>query len=65
MAFAKDITNKRFGNLTALRPVGKYCRENVWRCLCDCGKEVDVRMTNLRTGNTKSCGCMRFVKNAT
>lgn len=26
-------------------------------CRCDCGTEKVVSMNNLRTGNTKSCGC--------
>ena len=55
-----DVTNKVFGNLTALRIVGKYKRENVWECRCSCDKLVRVRICNLQTGNTQSCGCMRF-----
>lgn len=26
-------------------------------CRCECGVEVEVIMTRLTTGNTKSCGC--------
>lgn len=26
-------------------------------CRCDCGKEVEVRLSHLRTGHTQSCGC--------
>ena len=28
-----------------------------WLCKCDCGNEVVVVGSNLRKGNTKSCGC--------
>lgn len=28
-------------------------------CLCDCGKESEVRVSDLRSGNTSSCGCLR------
>ena len=28
-----------------------------WLCKCDCGNEVVVIGSNLRKGNTKSCGC--------
>ena len=27
---------------------------------CDCGKEVIVNGSSLRSGNTKSCGCMKY-----
>lgn len=60
MTYSRDIAGQVFGHLTAISIVGKYRRENIWRCLCVCGKETDVRLTNLRTGNTASCGCMRF-----
>jgi hypothetical protein len=28
-------------------------------CLCDCGKSKNVALSKLRSGNTKSCGCIR------
>lgn len=30
-----------------------------YRCRCDCGNECIVRGSNLRNGNTKSCGCAK------
>jgi len=29
-----------------------------WICACDCGKEVIVQASNLKSGNSKSCGCV-------
>ena len=31
-----------------------------WICKCDCGNMTSVLTDNLRTGITKSCGCLRF-----
>lgn len=30
---------------------------SVWECQCDCGKILNMRVKNLKSGNTKSCGC--------
>ena len=53
---------ERFGRLTVLRETTKEERlnkagRNYW-CRCDCGNEVIVYGHNLKTGNTKSCGCL-------
>lgn len=53
----KDIIGMRFGMLTILERIGK---EKV-RCLCDCGKEVIIKYSNLISGNTKSCGHLKSV----
>ncbi len=56
MPHPKNITGETFGNLTALSVVGKYQRQSIWRCACSCGNLTDVRLGNLTSGNTKSCG---------
>ena len=56
----KDITNQRFGKLTALKDVGSNKQGNaLWKCRCDCGNEIIVKGLDLRNGHTQSCGCMR------
>lgn len=59
MSLMRDITGQKFGKLTAVAIYGKYRRETIWRCACECGKETVVRLSNLTTGNTISCGCMK------
>lgn len=59
MVLSRDISGVRFGRLTAVEICGRQKREMLWRCMCECGKEVPVRLSNLRNGNTKSCGCIR------
>lgn len=64
-----DITGEKFGKLTVLEYAGRKIsgrrREKVWKCRCDCGKEVVVFQHNLMCGNTQSCGCMRGRKYTT
>lgn len=53
-----DLTGRKFGRLTVIKRAGYYKKEIMWRCKCDCGKEVDVIGGSLKRGNTKSCGCL-------
>lgn len=34
----------------------------MWRCQCECGNEIVVRGDSLRSGHTKSCGCLQKEK---
>lgn len=61
----KDMTSQRFGRLTVVEHLGRTkekSRNHYWACMCDCGKRVDVKGSNLRRGSTKSCGCFRKEK---
>lgn len=55
-----DVTGQKFNHLTAIKVAGrdKYGRAT-WLFRCDCGKEVVLGLNNVRTGNTKSCGCLK------
>ncbi len=54
-----DITNQKFGHLTAKYPTKKRASNSgiIWHCECDCGGEIDVTSNNLIRGHTRSCGC--------
>jgi len=54
----RNLTGQRFAYLTAVEENGRKNRMVVWKCLCDCGNEIDVVSHNLVSGHTKSCGCM-------
>lgn len=60
-----DITGHRFGRLVAIGLAGgRVGKERAWNCRCDCGNIVRTCMSNLKRGNTKSCGCYLAEKTA-
>lgn len=34
-------------------------RSGYWKCVCDCGNDLVVMYASLRSGNTRSCGCLQ------
>lgn len=56
----KDITGQRFGRMSVLSlTTERVDGRSTWLCGCDCGKTKNVRGDSLRSGQTKSCGCMK------
>lgn len=55
----REITGERFGRLVAVEVVGKHKSGSLlWRCVCDCGNEVNRKSSGLREGKgIQSCGC--------
>lgn len=54
-----DLVGQRFGRLTVAERTKE--RKNtfvVYRCICDCGNEKVSNTGALRSGATKSCGCL-------
>ena len=54
------LCGKKYGLLTVIAFV-KDTTPPIWRCLCACGKEAEIQASNIRSGHTKSCGCLRRV----
>lgn len=55
-----SLVGNRYGKLLVVERVennrfGHVC----YRCKCDCGGETIIDATNLRNGNTNSCGCVK------
>lgn len=64
----EDLTGKKFGRFTVISLVCKkgdgIHNATIWRCECECGNVRDVRAGNLKSGKSKSCGCITKEKNA-
>lgn len=59
-----DLTGERFGYLYVIKEGENYAypsgrTRTQWLCRCDCGNEVSISTNNLKSGNTKSCGCKK------
>lgn len=57
-----DVTGLKFGRLTVLERVDNYKTSARWKCICDCGNIRLVVARCLRSGHTKSCGCLNSEK---
>lgn len=64
MGKVTDMVGRQCGRLYVfargpdyIEPKSGYHRAQWW-CQCSCGNEVLVMGKNLRTGNTRSCGCL-------
>lgn len=62
--FYDDLTGTRFGKLTVLgegeptkNSYGR--RQKRWKCQCDCGNVVLAYTDKLKSGHTRSCGCLK------
>lgn len=60
-----DLTGQKFGKLTVIKEDEPYYtsggnKQIKWICECECGNFISVTSSNLRNGNTESCGCIRL-----
>ena len=58
-----DLTGNRYGRLVVVNraenKLGKNGRtRTMWNCVCDCGNAVIVEASHLKSGHSKSCGCI-------
>ncbi len=57
-----DLIGERYGRLTVIAKSGQEKekhRRSLWLCECDCGKQKIVTTDHLKSGSTKSCGCLK------
>ena len=69
---AIDLTGQHYGRLTVIKREDSYMAPSgsvraLWLCLCDpdlggCSTECVVNARDLRSGFTRSCGCLRKEK---
>lgn len=54
-----SIVGSRFGRLVVIKGAGsEKGKGRIMKCRCDCGRTTKVPFKYLRSGNTKSCGCL-------
>ena len=58
-AAVKNLSGQRFGHLLVLEWRGTINRNSRYLVRCDCGKEYEVYASNLTSGATQSCGCIK------
>lgn len=55
-----SLVGNRYGKLVVIERVKNNRFNGVcYKCKCDCGGKTIVSATNLRNGNTNSCGCIK------
>lgn len=53
------MINKKYGRLTVVERAGSSAHKvALWLCSCECGNKIIAEGRKLRSGNTKSCGCL-------
>lgn len=54
-----DLAGQRFARLTVRERAGSNRHGNAtWLCDCDCGEQITVASGHLRSGHSRSCGCL-------
>ena len=55
-----DLTGRQFGRLKVLEEADNSNRTGeYWKCVCSCGRLIEVSKESLCAGKTKSCGCLQ------
>lgn len=56
----QNLTGRKFGRMNVIEYKGKpeKGRGSLWLCQCECGTRKVVYASNLKKGDTKSCGCL-------
>ena len=60
----RDLTNQKFGKLTATEYLGRRGTQSMWKCICDCGTVHICNSSNLVEGKVRSCGCSYVIASA-
>lgn len=59
-----EMIGRRFGRLTVTKEVSSKRKpsgslQRMFQCRCKCGRKIIVRGEDLRSDNTRSCGCLQ------
>lgn len=59
----ENLAGRTFNRLTVVGFEKSERRRRYWKCTCVCGNETVVETSKLKTGHSKSCGCLLADKN--
>jgi hypothetical protein len=55
-----DLVGQRFNRLLVIAETGRTpAKQTLWLCRCECGETTSTTTTKLRSGHSKSCGCLK------
>lgn len=55
-----NLIGHKFGKLSVIDQRGKLNgKERLWVCQCSCGNLINALSYNLKSGSSRSCGCIR------
>lgn len=57
--YYKDLAGEKFSRLKVIKYAYTRNKRAYWLCECVCGNTKVVSTTDLKTGNTQSCGCLK------
>lgn len=59
--YKAEMTGKRFGKILVISENAERNKNGhiTYKCKCDCGVEKNILGSSLRSGSTKSCGCLQ------
>lgn len=59
----KELIGRKFDMLTVIDVIAKNSssgsKRHYCKCICECGNTTEVEESKLKSGHTKSCGCLR------
>ena len=56
----EDLQGQRFGRVVVVGRGDPDVRGRArWACACDCGEAATILGSSLKSGRTRSCGCLR------
>lgn len=59
MSKKQNLIGFKFGKLTVVEEVRGEKNRLKWKCKCECGGETTTTSDKLKSGHTKSCGCLQ------
>ena len=57
----ENLLNKKFNKLLVIDYASFKNKRSCWVCKCDCGNIKTIMSSKLKSGQTKSCGCLNTI----